>query len=129
MDVHAGLLVQPQCASQVFRIHTQADLALAAPVKFAKAVLKERQPNPTLAPGTADSQNIYPAQVRVIVGFGAAEGDTCNLVAIHGKEPQVWVGAFPKQEMLEARKAFLKGFFNVPKMVTKLFLVGLIYGL
>ena len=108
-----------------FHIHTQADLALAAPVKFAKAVLKERQPNPTLAPGRR-TQNIYPAGQGHRRIWGGREIPAISLPSM--AEPQVWVGAFPKQEMLEARKAFLK-VLHVPKMVTKRFLVGLIYGL
>src|SRR5687767_1183711 len=87
MNMHIRIFIETQRAGQILSIHTQAYLALAAPVELIEGMSQKCEANPTLAPGTAYTQRIYPPEFRIIMRLRAAEADTSDLVAIHGEEP------------------------------------------
>jgi hypothetical protein len=102
--------------------------AFAAFVEFAKTVLEQRQSQPMFAPRAADSQNVDPTDIHIVIGFEAAQADACDLVAIHREEPQVGVLSIRFHEMRETDKPFLVRLFNVTEMVTEGFAHSIVNG-
>src|SRR5436309_5895672 len=89
--MHSRTLVEASGAGQALRIDPKPNLPLAACVELAKRVLEERQAQSLSTPCRPNAELAYPAHLGPTGGLGQAEGDSGDLVPIHGQEPEAGV--------------------------------------